>query len=399
MKHNPNWFLDIQETDSSAVSTAKALQVSKIATGSPAAALKLTSKDFLLSVNGKDALTANVVNILIKGGDVTYRFFQPQKNKILTVRTPALPLGLRTETTSDGIVEQYKKGRTQWDATGILQLWEREDYDNLRRVATGRSGGFLGKLFGKQSSNPISNLLLAIVDIETGDKAKGYKALQAFETAYLSSFTRDVHSLVWYYEAQKLITMEGIDPQRLRNKIWDVISANPDSDRIARFAATHGVDGPAKAQREGKEYPFDLRMRCLEGPTKESSVPDAVASLKSDQIQPICLMITYRGNGPYDDNIKVYRSVYPHLKDKMAPLFVITSEGTKRPDRPHWFAAEEALIKAFFPITVAYDPSASFDDKYLAGAPEYLAVNKDGVVIWDQTLSDDYDYWEMVSRA
>lgn len=399
MNHYPHWFFDIQETSSSAVSIATALQITEIATGSPAEALKLLPGDFLLSVNEKTALTANIVDILIKGGEVVYQFYQPQKDIVLTVRTPALPLGLRTEATSDGIVEQYKKGRTGWDADGIIKLWEREDYVHLRHVANTRSGGFFAKLFGKQTANPISNLLHAILDIETGDKAIGYATLEAFRRQSLSRFTRDVHGLVWYYDARRLVNTEGVDPVELRNKIWDLIDVLPNSARVGALAEKHEVDGPKTNLRLGSAYEFDLRMNCLEGRTKETSVPEAVSALSAGQVQPICFMVTYRGNGPYDDNIKVYRTVYPHLKDIMAPLFVITSEGTKRSDRPHWFEAEEALIKASLPITVAHDPTRAFADRFLSGAPEYIAVNDKGVVVWDQSLKDDFDYWELVSRA
>lgn len=400
MKKNSDWFLDIRETASQGEPIKTALQVSKVADGSPAAGLNLRPGDFLLSVNGQAALTANIVDILLKGGLVTYAFYQPNKQKTLTVKTQALPLGMRTEATSDGIVAQYKKSKNLTDSEGLMILWEREDYGHLRQVVeTAKGSGFIGKLLAKGKANPLTDLITAVCDIETGDKAKGYAAVDAFAKDHQRKFPSDISALVAFYQAQPMLSLENQGLQQFKNKMWSAMDVYQDSDRMARVADEYEVNYIKKGRRLGTKDTYPRVMRCLEGEAETISVPGAVKALNAGQIQPICFMLTYRGNGPYNSDMKTYQTVYPFIKDRMAPMLVITSVEEKRKDRPNWFAAEEALIKAGIPITVAHEPTALFADGVLSGAPEFIALDHKGVVIWDFPLSDDYDYWNMLNRA
>ena len=397
MSNAKKWFLKIHEEEGAKAPTSNILQVVKVAPSSPAAELGLEAGDLFVSINGKAALKANVVDVLLKSKEVDYVFYRTRQKKRLTVKTAALPLGFRTEATSAAIVKKYKKSNHVSGFDGIMSLWERGDYAHLRDVGkTLGRGGLLGKVASFVSKNPLASLIEAICEIETGDKSKGYVELDKFERDHMKFYTSDIFSLVQFYQALKL---EKTDPDAFGTLMSSVMSSNQDSDRMVNLAEKHQISYVMNGQRVGSKYAFDWTLNALEGPTKQVSAATSISQLKPGQLLPVCFMVTYRGNGPYNEAMKIYHAMYPHVKDRLLPMFVMTSEHQKRPDRPHWFEAEEALIKAGVPIIVGYDPNTQFADIFLSSAPEFIALDHTGTVVWDFNLGDSYAYWDMLSRT
>lgn len=397
MSNTNSWFLNIDEAEQSRVSDSKALRISKVAPQSPAAELGLQPGDLFISINGKAALNADVVDLLLRSKKAVYVFHLTKTKKRLTVKTQALPLGFKTDPTSNAIVDKYKKGKRVQGFDGIMSLWERGDYAHLKLVGKYLSGrGALGKLKALVSKHPLTSLIDAICEIEDGEAAQGYAALDDFEQNHMKFFTSDIGSLVEYYQAKKV---EKTDDKTFRSRMQSVMASNQDSDRMVALAEQYEIGYVEKGQRIGTAYDFDWEMKSLVGPSKAVMAASFIKELKPGQVLPICLMVSYRGNGPYSDAMKVYHAMYPHVKDSLLPMFVMTSDDQKRPDRPHWYDAEDALVKADIPITVAHDPNAYFADSFLTGAPEFIGLDHSGKVVWDAYLGDAYDYWVMLSRV
>ena len=180
--------------------------------------------------------------------------------------------------------------------------------------------------------------------------------------------------------------------------MWHVMKFNHDCPRIKSDADENRVAYVPAEQRVGHPYTFPASLPYLEGGKGRGSLSRIVKSMSRDQILPICFMFMFRGNDPYNDNLKTYRAMYPHCKDNMLPMLVLTTVGEKSKDHPQWFEAEEALIEAGLPITILLDESGLFADSNLSGAPEFICVNNKSTVIWDNSLYDDYDYWTMLSK-
>ena len=397
MSHASRWFLNIDEAEQAKLPKSKVLHISKVAPQSPAAELGLKTGDLFVSINGKAALTANIDDLLLKSKTAEYVFHLTRKNKRLTVKTRVLPLGFKTEATSDAIVDKYKKGKRVSGFDGIMSLWERKDYSHLKLVGKYLSGrGALGKLKALVSKHPLTTLIDAICEIEVGNDAQGYAALDTFEQNHMKFFTSDIGSLVEYYQAKK---HETSDPDIFNQRMQSVMASNQDSDRMVALAEQYEIGYVENGQRLGSTYDFDWNMTALVGASGEVMAASHIEKLKPGQVLPICFMVSYRGNGPYSDAMKVYHTMYPHVKDSMLPMFVMTNTNEKRADRPHWYQGEDALVKDGVPITVAYDPNAFFADSFLTGAPEFIGVDHTGKVVWDAFLGDAYDYWDMLSRA
>ena len=137
----------------------------------------------------------------------------------------------------------------------------------------------------------------------------------------------------------------------------------------------------------------------LEGGTGEAIVPQIMKRAQPGQVIPLCLMLTYRANGPYNDALKAYHAIYPHAKDQMQPMIVVTTERDRDAEPPEYFEAEEALIAAGIPISVVFDRDSFWRDRVLAGAPEHIVTDEKAKIIWHDHLHDDHAYWEMLSQT
>ena len=138
------------------------------------------------------------------------------------------------------------------------------------------------------------------------------------------------------------------------------------------------------------------------GPIKgaEVLVGDKLPRWKDALVVPYCLMLTYRGNTPYEEALKVYRSIYPFLKPKLGPMIVLTTERDRPRDHPEYFSSEDAMVAENLPISVLYSENVAWTDLVVSGAPEFLVVSKKGSnILRRDGLYDDFCYWEMLSAA
>jgi len=393
MPANPDWFRNVKQSPSTNPKLKDGLFVEKVAPKSPGLDIGLQVGDCLLSVNGKSAHSIDLTDMLINENSVDYVFHQAQTDSQIAFTTDALPLGVRLNPSSENIALSYKS-KPLHAGSGLRTLWERGEYQAIREVC---SGGLLGKLKIRKSLNPLRDAMVAICDLEADkNKPQAYAALENFRS-YADRYTTEYTSLVQYYLALKARD-EG-NTHVFKDRMWHVMKDNHDCARIKADADAGRVAYVPAGERLGRKYECGFSMPYLEGGEGSGSLTEIQKTMSRDQILPICFMLTFRGNEPYNDGIKEYRAMYPHCKDKMLPMLVITSVSEKRADRPGWFEAEEALIESGLPITILFDESGLFADSNLSAAPEYICVDKKSTVIWDDSLHDDCAYWTMLSGS
>lgn len=403
MVHNPNWFQSVEKKPlPKAPAFSKTLQIDRVAPDSPAANLNLKPGDKLLSVNGKAALLEDIPALLAKSNSVQYRFFLPRESAFLEVATTGLPLGIKTSVSSDGIVEQ-STSKGEFEKEGLFTLWERGDYDHLRRacaVSNKRLNkrNFVGKLTGKTKTFPITKMMIAICDIETGKTEAGYKALGEYASNESFGETSEIQAILSYYFGLQAKSEKRIGDYQ--NMMRDAFEGYPDSELIRNEAVKAGVDISVKDGRIGRAINTSSSWNILEGGHGSRTLQDMLGAMTPGQILPLCLMTAYRGNGPYNDALLPYIALQPHVSAQMHPLVVLTFIAEKRADRPHWNSHEDLAKKANCPFMVLHGSHDSIIENYSPrAAPEFVAVNKSGNVIWGGSLATDYEYWKMLNQV
>ena len=394
MKNN-DWFIAQSETHSSGPPKGHVV-ITKVARNSPAAALALAPGDVLVSVNGTPAVKADLPKILLAKGHVTYVFYRKDAGHLVEVKTAALPMGVRTEPASDDIVTRYKTQPLDQFEDALI-LWERGDYDHLRAICDG-SG--MSKLFKKftyaTKGKDLVAFVRAICDVEAGDKT-AFDTILELRKKMGHGTNGDVGRLADFYAA--LHHWQAGNETACCNILIPLMEdVGQDSPRMTAFAKEAGLKAPGT--RVGKQYNYRLDMMGLEitaGGEGGANVTKWAKALPKGKVMPVCLMLTFRGNGPYNTGLHAFRMMYPHIKDRIERFVVITSVRDRNADPKSWYEAEDAAIAEGLPLVVLCDPSAAFADERISAAPEYIAMNQENLVTWDDSLHDDYAYWELVA--
>ncbi len=396
MAYNSNWFLSVEKKPlPKAPPFTKTLQVDRVITGSPAADLNLKPGDKLLSVNGAAAIIADIPALLANSSAVTYRFFLPRESAFLEVATKGLPLGIITSVSSEAIVEQYK-GKGEFENEGLMTLWEREDYDHIRRacaVANKRLniGNVFGKMIGKKKTFSVADMMLTICDIEEG------KASADIGVSGIHGQTSDVNAVGSYYYGLRRKAEKNLEGYR--HNIAEAYASYPASGRIRAEALKAGVEIDQADARVGRAVNTTSAWRYLEGGGGETTLANVLSQLAPGQVMPICLMTAYRGNGPYNDALLPYIAVQPYIAEAIHPMVVLTNVAEKRKDRPHWNENEDLAKKQGCPLVVLHSSMEDVIETFTpTGSPEFFALDRTGKIIWAGDLSTGHGYWEMLDQ-
>lgn len=387
MTDNKNWFLDIEEKPNTSNHVPnQSLHITAVASGSPAERLNIKAGDWFVSVNNTAAAVADLPEILVSNQTVDYVFMREADMTIVSVSTPALPMGIRTRATPEDIVLSYESKPLD-DFEGIRILWEQHEYSHIRHICGLKSTDVASDKL------PLHDVLIAICDIEEniGDADKSYNIIHAFNKQHGGRLTTDISGLLDYYIAQFCRIQE--DSNGYENAMYNAMECpyNQESPRLK-----------AEAQRNNINYrDSSPHINGTFGPFggMEVIVGDKDLQWNDAQITPYCLMLTYRGNQPYEDALKVYRSIYPFFKDKMRPMIMMTNVRERPEEHPEYFYSEDALIAENTPYYVLYGYKTFWADIVLSGAPEFLVIKNEGSkIFWHESLHDDFAYWEMLSR-
>jgi len=403
MTHNPDWFQSVtKKSATKAPSDAKTLEIDRVAPGSPAADLGLQRGDKFVSVNGKPALTADIPLLLAQSSSAAYRFYLPRDSASLDVKTKGLPLGIETSASSAGIAEQYKS-KGEFEKAGLLTLWERRDYERIGQACAMSNArlnkyNLIGKLTGKPKSFSFTELMTAICEIETGNAASGYKALGKYEDDHAYAETSEVQAIINFYHGLKAKAQGNTGAYQ--QLVESAFESYPQSERLREEARSLGLEIDRADRRVGLSLPSAQSLKFLEGGKGTTSLHDILQAMTPTQILPLCLMTTFRGNGPYNDALIPYISLQPKISERLHPLVVLTDVAEKRKDRPHWFSNEDLAKKVKCPFMVLHGDLADVLQTLTPrGAPEFFALDRSGTVVWSGSLDADYDYWNMLAQA
>lgn len=392
---NNNWFTDIesQHCDTPPVSTGF-LIIDKVAKGSPADKLDLKEFDRILRINKKPADSVDLVQMAINGEPIDYEVYRRQSNSRIVVKTHGLLLGIRALKNSEALVRDIKQAKDN-EISARVTLWEREDYEHIRRACSDGSGlfdRFLSFIF----NDYLNELMIAICDIEENvNSSQAFSVIRKFEEKHNSDYTTDINSLVYYYRAKEA---QNIGDHELLHYYAEYIgSFSPEETRFKTFVSEIDASYLTSASpNEGKKFNASNQLVYLDETKTEVTLQNILDEMPRNFLLPICLMTTYRANGPYHDCIKAYHSVYPYTKKYLFPTLVITDDSVGSKNQNYWLSSEQAVIRAGLPLRVAFDEESRFSwDIELSSAPKFITINKDREIVSDAWLSDDYAYWSL----
>ncbi len=403
MLMNGKWFEDLNaDFCKIAPDLDTALMIEKIAAGSPADILGLRPGDSLLSLNGQPAALVDIEAENLRDELSNYCFYMPREQTVLHLKSCALPLGLRTLMPASLLVQKYQD-QGYYGNDGLLALWEREDYVNLRQAAKAANRTPLAvkaarKMLGGSTSPTAVDLFLCICEIEAGKPQLGTAMIELIAGEHMKEFTSDLRALIHYYMG--LRAQDDGDYARFEDRLRLAYDNMPGSDRIKTLAASAGLQTFAQSAMLSAIMPTHYEFEFLRGGKGWTDLQTILDQMSEDQILPICFMPGQRANRAYNDAVKTYRVIYPHMVARLHPLVVITDCREDSEETSAWTTHEQLAGKTGLPLLVLHERTGRFvGDLQIKDAPVFWALDKAGRVIWDAGLADTYDYWEMHSQA
>ena len=181
---NQSWLIDLAEQKlDGEFNQPYANLIVKVAANSPASEIGLEAGDSLVSVDGAQASTTELMQKLVQPQDsIRYQFYSHGRHVYLNVVASKIPLGIVTEPGSAAIVEQYREDFPGYD--GLRTLWDRQNWEMLREASEELSLNHwvfrLIKIFKKDFGKSAETLFLGAAKFELGDPAAGMELISWF---------------------------------------------------------------------------------------------------------------------------------------------------------------------------------------------------------------------------
>lgn len=391
-------------------SFAKTRFIDEVVKGSPAESLGIQRGDKLLSINGEAAFSADIVNLLANSKRVDYAVFLTHENAILTIKTEALPLGVVSSPSSEAVLYEYSTVMGK-DHEGFMTLWEREEHSLLsqaalaaKKLVNSKGRSLISKVMRKEAQHPIADLMLNIANAEVGGSVAAYQGIRDFQNQYSHQYTMDLSALAKFYllqNAQQRGDIDNSDVKDYEQALKAILNDLQDSQRVAKIARTHGISQALETKQElgSQSLTTNVSVEFLEGGKGSTTLAAIINAIPEGKLLPICFLGAYRGNGPYNDCLKAYISMYPHIQDTLAPMVVLTDVKDKPKNRPYWFQSEKLSLKKKIPLTIVYESNGTFiSDLSLRASPEFAVLDHTGTIVSRNSLDDDVAYWKLLDN-
>jgi len=200
-----------------------------VAVGSPAAYIGLSTGDYLVSINGQQAIGDTLEFLVADNSHVEYQFYSKAQHALINVTTSRLPLGFLHEPSSSGVVERYRReGFSGWDEFRLL--WERRNWDHLLEISQLEPKyGVVVKLlsmFSKDFGKSAEILFRGAALYELGEEQAGIEDISWFIDNELSNHESYAHAIAYFYASR-----------------WSALTDNVEDSKKWLSAANHSNRG------------------------------------------------------------------------------------------------------------------------------------------------------------
>ncbi|WP_445364526.1 PDZ domain-containing protein [Microbulbifer sp. ANSA003] len=385
------------------IDNSNASIIVNVAKNSPADSIGLKKGDFILSFNGEPLIAQDEIDLTYGRGTVNYRFYSRGDHTILNVKASPVPLGVITEPSSNYILKELKTGSFPgWE--GFRLLWKRRDWERLLEASEATySDTSISRIIRKAFKNFGKNagmLYKGASLFETNREKEGIHLISDFIDNQLSSYETFEHAIAYFY-ASKWCELRG-DKEGIEH--WLLASDRSNAgefERISQETYLKGFDpAPKRYKWINKEFPSSYIFENI-GSGGTTSLTESLARLDASQLLPVCVMPFYRGNGPYNDALGCYGSMFEYISDKIAPMHVIMDSPKKEEGEEWRYENEEKLINNGVPFELLYDPESSISKSLdLEYSPVFYLLNQEGFIVYEGALRKAYDYWDtLVAHA
>ncbi len=368
---------------------AQCMIVTELAPVSLAGHAGVAARDFLVSLDDEPASALVPQTWLYDAAEHRWLFYSRPRHELIELHATGIEPGVTLRHTTDAIKERYDPSKSS--PSELEALWEARDWPALQKLAT------LTLAANEPERDTPALLFQGAALYETGRRDEGMALVTQYQERFASNWTMNFNGIGCYYQALSLL--EDGDEESGLGLLHRAFEYNR-CPRLAEALEKHTGRRPPLVEPLWLEqgFPIGYRLPRLEVPEEQISLQDAVGGLGPGELVAVCLLATYRGNGPYNDFMMRYlnfaRWFAPFLKD----LHVVTMEPERRADYAHYFRGEDAVRKAGLPLELLLDDGEVTDAVQPTGSPFVVLLDCDGRVRAEGELSS-VDLWNALATS
>lgn len=365
---------------------SQCLMVTKLATPSLAAHAGVAAKDFLVSLDGVSVAGISPDTYRIRARTHEWCFYSRVRHELITINATGIEPGVKLQHTPDGIRERYNPKTSP--STDLEVLWEARDWKTLEDLSR--------KTLAVQERDHPALMFQGAALYETGRKAEGIALVDEFSKNFASHWTMNFTGIGYSYLALDLL---GRGDQEAGLAMLQTAFEYHASPRIADLLEKHTGNRPPLETPLwlGRRFP-DYALPRLETPGAPVSLARTLSTLGDRGLLAVCLLASYRGNGPYNEFMTRYLHFATWFAPNLEGLHVITMEPKRNEDRPYYFKAEDAVKAEKLPLEMLLEDGSLTGQVNQSSSPFIVLLDRTGQVRYEGEL-DAVAMWETAAAV
>lgn len=400
----------------------------KVHPNSPAGLLGLKVGDILHAVNG-GIFDIDDLNKTLQprkfGRSYTFDFLRPSSRQKLRVKSKTFPFGAQYGQTVESFSVDLRNGNPDphdvsqfWisgDEGALAELWPYFEAYNLRLLNSGGApyDGALPQTIS--STAPLAHetvvwpghfTWLALCAAHAGQWERAQRVLETVEDHFDHSGDSGLMSMFAAMATIRSMLAENRGfIEKAVEHIEHAIKMSPETEVLYRRLSklTHQQVSPPPSPFLGVKPHYDFPRQDPSQKFTQSpgriSLESAVKTLSAGEFILVCVMGSYRTNGPYVQGFERAHIPLARLNTRFKEVHILTSwnKVTSR-DLPHWPAMEPKLQKSGVSVSLLFDEEDTLSQQLnLISAPTNLVVDHTGTVVATGWLGDDEVLWKALA--
>lgn len=366
---------------------AQCLIVTKLAPRSLAAHAGVAVKDFLVSLDGVPAVEVGPRTFVSRASERRWTFYSRGRHELIELRATGIEPGVELELTIDAVKQLYDPKKSS--ATELEALWAAREWTALQE----RAGRTVAAFPGDRDRPAL--LFLGAALYEQGRRPEGLALVNEYVEHFASHWTMNFTGIGYYYQA--LGFMEGGEKERATSLLYTAFEYNR-CPRLAEAVEKHtGERLPLEESVwTDRTFPIAYDLPRLDAREERVRLQDALAGLGPRECLIVCLLASYRGNGPYNEFMLRYHNFATWFGGYLKGLHVITMEAERPKERPYYFRAEDAIRDSGLPLELLLEDGSLALALELTKSPCIVLLDGSRRIRYEGELSS-VDLWNALA--
>jgi hypothetical protein len=368
---------------------AGCLAITKLAKHSIASRAGLARND-LLSLVDRSPASKRPRNLYDdRASKRLFTFYSRARQELVELATTGIEIGVALDHTAEAIRVRFDPKAP--DPSALERLWELGDTRallELSRKALAVGGG----------SEKTPALLFEGVGMwEAGEYAPGLQRVESYLTRFGRDWTMNFASIGIHYIALEQLRQGQREAglERLQNA-FEYFPLEATADVIAEIT---GVRPPLEVPVwTGRPFPVDYALPTIEGEKKTVALAPALSAMGGEQLFCVCLLATYRSNGPYFDFLNRYLNFATWFEPFLAGMHVITATPKRYENRAYHYEREDEVRALPPPFEILLEEGEVVAELAPSGSPFIVLLDREGEVVYEGDL-ETVDWWDTLARA